>query len=539
MRTGSLIALGLSAGVITLVAFTRRAPGALPPAPTPPNPSPPTPPNPQPRMVKARTIRATVVKAQPDDLAVAVGTLPAGAVIDVEASVAPGWLVMDFVKPGLPPVDGYVKVSDITSLRTGPEEAISRQLTAFSSRQEREQDSSTGLLYIPRALPADVIAPRNTPLPYESYRPGRVITDAPDPTRFLTGESLQGESSGDEVARVLRTVEAPFKALSDYYANDWYPKHIGTSRPDIPRTLRNVSQFRSFWDQANIVLGVVGSPKSDEDLRSAFRYSLTTRSIPGFSRHHWGTEIDVVAADSSAWARGGPLEVLWPFVHDEAPKFGFYTPFREGFFPEPTKAHYQGEPWHLSYFPVAAALRERWLSEVEVASLLTRVAATLSPRLGISADRIFAVLSTLDLPSYQRNVAPAPVSTTADSGAPGSESAFADTGATGQLYVPRPPPRLDITEPFVPAEVACDAFCVLYKEPRVGPDYFEWGEGGRFTVLEARGGAPSRTNLSGIWYRVIPQKLLRGSQIQGWVPADRVYRVGPAPAPPSPSGEPA
>lgn len=422
MRTGSLIALGLSAGVITLVAFTRRAPGALPPAPTPP--TPPIPP--APRVDKARTIRATPVKAQPDDLAETVGTLPANAVIDVEISIAPGWDRTTFVKPGLPPVEGYVKVADITSLRTEPEGGTGQLYrlpppAGVDITASRPISDRFGVVLGP-ALPADRIRIPGSDLP-PPY--------SPPPGPVSPGSFLTGESNGGELAAVLDAVEGPFKALSDYYANDWYPKHIGTSRPDIPRTLRNVSQFRSFWDQANIVLGVVGSPKSDEDLRSAFRYSLTTRSIPGFSRHHWGTEIDVVRADSGAWARGGPFEALWPFVHDEAPKFGFYTPFRDGFFPEPTRAHYNNEPWHLSYFPVASQLRERWLAEVDVPSLLTRVAATLSPGLGISAERIAAVLGTLDLSSYQRNVAPPPRSESAIADTGGPETALADTG---QLY---------------------------------------------------------------------------------------------------------
>ena len=388
MKRGSLIALGLSAGVVALTLSTRaKTPPRLVPPPQPPSPPPPTPPGP--RVERAYVERQTGLRDQPAEGSGVVSILAVGTPVDVEQAASPGWVFASVVRPGLPPLEGYLKVADLTF--TAP----AKQLT------------QSGQLFDASLRPIDVVRPQPPAPPlYEPYRPGRIITNVPDPTRFLTGES-----NGEELVRVLDTVAGPFKAMADYYARTWYPAKIGTSRPDISPRLTNVSQYRSFWDQAAIVVNTlrIKPTSSDDELRAAFRQSLTTRSVPGFSRHHWGTEIDVVAADSSAWRRGGYLSPLWPFVHEEAPKFGFYTPFREGFFPEPTKAHYNDEPWHLSYFPEARGLRERWLSEVDVPSLLIRVATALSPGLGISRDRIAAVLVTLDLPSYQENVARPPM----------------------------------------------------------------------------------------------------------------------------------
>lgn len=81
-------------------------------------------------------------------------------------------------------------------------------------------------------------------------------------------------------------------------------------------------------------------------------------ALPGTSRHHWGTDFDVV--DISAMPRGYKLQVIpaeyldggpfhrltrWLDAHMHA--FGFYRPYstdRGGVSPE---------PWHLSYAPVA------------------------------------------------------------------------------------------------------------------------------------------------------------------------------------------
>jgi LAS superfamily LD-carboxypeptidase LdcB len=81
-------------------------------------------------------------------------------------------------------------------------------------------------------------------------------------------------------------------------------------------------------------------------------------AVPGASRHHWGTELDII--DSAALPEGYRVELLpqeaepggvfhalhcWLDAHMHA--YGFFRPyrtFRGGVFPE---------PWHLSYAPVS------------------------------------------------------------------------------------------------------------------------------------------------------------------------------------------
>jgi len=92
-------------------------------------------------------------------------------------------------------------------------------------------------------------------------------------------------------------------------------------------------------------------------------------AVPGGSRHHWGTEIDVI--DRAALpenyrvrllpeeaAPGGVFHRLHQWLDENMARFGFYRPYRAwrgGFFPE---------PWHLSYAPVSSAALEALLPEV-------------------------------------------------------------------------------------------------------------------------------------------------------------------------------
>ena len=92
----------------------------------------------------------------------------------------------------------------------------------------------------------------------------------------------------------------------------------------------------------------------DEKVMAILRWS----ALPGCSRHHWGTDIDIwdraaVSLDyqlqliPEEYASGGPFYALSLWLEEHASEFGFYRPYdrdRGGVAPE---------PWHLSYWPVA------------------------------------------------------------------------------------------------------------------------------------------------------------------------------------------
>jgi LAS superfamily LD-carboxypeptidase LdcB len=85
---------------------------------------------------------------------------------------------------------------------------------------------------------------------------------------------------------------------------------------------------------------------------------LLWSALPGMSRHHWGSDIDVadgavMAAgyapklEAAEYRRGGPFAALSAWLAANMRRFGFYRPYvRRG-------RGVQPEPWHLSYAPVA------------------------------------------------------------------------------------------------------------------------------------------------------------------------------------------
>jgi len=85
---------------------------------------------------------------------------------------------------------------------------------------------------------------------------------------------------------------------------------------------------------------------------------LTWSALPGASRHHWGSDFDVMDAAAlgpgeqaqlvaQEYGPGGRFERLSGWLDSNMGRFGFFRPY----------ATWQGgvrpEPWHLSYAPVS------------------------------------------------------------------------------------------------------------------------------------------------------------------------------------------
>ncbi|WP_394205418.1 M15 family metallopeptidase [Shewanella waksmanii] len=87
---------------------------------------------------------------------------------------------------------------------------------------------------------------------------------------------------------------------------------------------------------------------------------LIWSALPGTSRHHWGTDIDIFDSNcisqsdlrlvSDEYMPGGPCHALFNWMQSHAHKFGFYRPYQAGL------SGVSPEPWHYSYYPSSHSL---------------------------------------------------------------------------------------------------------------------------------------------------------------------------------------
>jgi LAS superfamily LD-carboxypeptidase LdcB len=103
---------------------------------------------------------------------------------------------------------------------------------------------------------------------------------------------------------------------------------------------------------------------------------LIWSALPGASRHHWGTDMDVidraaVSADyraqlvPSEYEGSGPFAKLNAWLAQHMASFGFFRPYTTD------RGGVQPEPWHLSFAPVAQAALAGLTPEVLRAALAT------------------------------------------------------------------------------------------------------------------------------------------------------------------------
>jgi LAS superfamily LD-carboxypeptidase LdcB len=129
---------------------------------------------------------------------------------------------------------------------------------------------------------------------------------------------------------------------------------------------------------------------------------LLWSALPGASRHHWGTDVDLVDANAAAghqvkltreeFAPGGPFAALDLWLATHAARFGFFRPFQG------VRSGVQPEPWHFSFAPIAEKARRR------LSPGILRAAIAAAPLLGKDVvlqhlDELHArYVATIDLP---------------------------------------------------------------------------------------------------------------------------------------------
>ncbi len=181
-----------------------------------------------------------------------------------------------------------------------------------------------------------------------------------------------------------------------------------------------ISTFRDFERQLAIWNGkhrgqremraidgsLLDARQLDDDARVAA--ILLWSALPGASRHHWGTDMDVIDANAvpagyrpqligEEYAPGGLFAGLDSWLGQHAAEHGFFRPYSTW------RGGVQPEPWHLSYAPVAeVALAAFTVDDLRAALDSAEVEAR------TAVERILPRI----IERYVRNVDPPPAATT-------------------------------------------------------------------------------------------------------------------------------
>lgn len=186
-------------------------------------------------------------------------------------------------------------------------------------------------------------------MPPERYLSGRF--DPAEESLFVSLSSAGIPTDGRE-HYLRREAAAALKKLYDALVRD----HPGVQFWVQSSTRSWYAQkviWENKWNGRTLVAGRDLSAVFKDPLKRAVKI-LEYSSMPGTSRHHWGTDFDMNRLRNSYYDFGnGALIYRW--MRKNARRFGFCQPYTAG-----RKDGYREERWHWSYVPLARLYLRDW-----------------------------------------------------------------------------------------------------------------------------------------------------------------------------------
>tara|TARA_B100000123_G_scaffold127537_1_gene94049 strand:+ start:476 stop:1135 length:660 start_codon:yes stop_codon:yes gene_type:complete len=142
--------------------------------------------------------------------------------------------------------------------------------------------------------------------------------------------------------------------------------------------IKIVSGFRDFYRQQTIWNNKYKKFTEEFllDGPSAIQEIIRFSTIPGTSRHHWGTEIDVIDENfkneknlliAKKYEEGGIFNSLKKWMDKNSEKFGFYIVYDDN----DKRPGFEYEPWHYTYKPVSDSYQTEFL-KLDLRSIISK-----------------------------------------------------------------------------------------------------------------------------------------------------------------------
>ncbi len=125
-------------------------------------------------------------------------------------------------------------------------------------------------------------------------------------------------------------------------------------RLQIRSATRNFNYQKGIWEAKwtgeKLIEGNENLAETTPDPKERALKILRYSAMPGTSRHHWGTDIDLNSFENS-WFDAGEGLNIYNWLKEHAAEFGFCQPYSAG-----RPNGYFEERWHWSYMPVSVGL---------------------------------------------------------------------------------------------------------------------------------------------------------------------------------------
>ena len=198
---------------------------------------------------------------------------------------------------------------------------------------------------------AVTVAEKNVAIPVDSTLDIDYLRGRFDPATHPDFTKVAPElTDGDGTYYLRKDAYTAFQAMHAAAAKEGVKLVIISATRNFDR---QKSIWEAKWNGNRLLEGREKAPEAYPVPKDRALAILRWSSMPGTSRHHWGTDMDINQLTNSYFEKGEGLKVYeWLTTH--AHEFGFCQPYSPKGAERPDG--YNEEKWHWSYEPIARQL---------------------------------------------------------------------------------------------------------------------------------------------------------------------------------------
>ena len=160
----------------------------------------------------------------------------------------------------------------------------------------------------------------------------------------------------------------------------------------IRSAARNFNYQRSIWEAKwsgkRILSSGINAAKEIDDPVLRSKEIMKYSAMPGASRHHWGTDIDLNAFDN-AYFESGKGKLIYDWLIANANDYGYYLVYTAKGEQRPTG--YEEEKWHWTYKPISKYLTAFAREQLQDSVLTDFSGSETAPSLHVVRDYVLGI----------------------------------------------------------------------------------------------------------------------------------------------------
>ncbi|MBB4078721.1 LAS superfamily LD-carboxypeptidase LdcB [Lewinella aquimaris] len=235
----------------------------------------------------------------------------------------------------------------------------------------------------PPPTPVSAAAAENDSIPaIPSYT---YLTGKFDPTEHPDFVKVAGKYTDGDPYVLQKDTYAAFEKMHAAALNDGVKLIIVSATRNFARQKQI---WEAKWNGQRLLEGKERADEAYPDPADRARAILRYSSMPGTSRHHWGTDMDLNALNNGYFDDGeGQRIYAWLTAHGA--DYGFCQPYTVKGTDRPSG--YEEERWHWSYLPLATQLTDYAATELRDEDISGFAGAESAPRIEVVRNYVLGV----------------------------------------------------------------------------------------------------------------------------------------------------